>query len=190
MPGLVPPVADEREGLIAYAAQQRASIRNCVFGLTHEQATSTPTISALSLAGLVKHVALTERNWIVRTMMQREITDDFDYANSFALTEGETVQDVVDLLDEVGRETEAIVRELPSLDHPVPVPQGVPWFPSDVDAWSARWVLLHVIEELARHAGHADILREAIDGKTMYELMAEAEGWKAELDEMMAKADG
>ena len=63
------------------------------------------------------------------------------------------------------------------LDHPVPVPKGVPWFPPDLDAWSLRWVLLHLIEETARHAGHADIVRESIDGATMYELMAGAEGW-------------
>ncbi len=65
------------------------------------------------------------------------------------------------------------------LDQLVPVPKGVPWFPDDVEAWSVRWVLLHVIEETARHAGHADISRESIDGATMYELMAGAEGWPA-----------
>ena len=66
-----------------------------------------------------------------------------------------------------------------SLDQPVPVPKGVPWFPDDVDAWSVRWVLLHLVEEIARHAGHADIIRESIDGATMFELMAAAEGWPA-----------
>src|SRR5215203_1059846 len=59
------------------------------------------------------------------------------------------------------------------------VPDGVPWFPDDVEAWSVRWVLLHLIEEIGRHAGHADIMRESIDGATMYELMAGAEGWPA-----------
>ena len=58
------------------------------------------------------------------------------------------------------------------MDQPVPVPKGVPWFPSDVEAWSARWVLLHLIEETARHAGHADIIREAIDGQSAYLLAA------------------
>ena len=57
--------------------------------------------------------------------------------------------------------------------------KGVPWFPDDVDAWSVRWVLLHLIEEIARHAGHADIVRESIDGATMFPLMAAAEGWPA-----------
>jgi hypothetical protein len=63
------------------------------------------------------------------------------------------------------------------LGQEVPVPKGVPWYPSDVDNWSVRWVLLHLIEETARHAGHADILREAIDGATAFPLMAAVEGW-------------
>jgi hypothetical protein len=70
------------------------------------------------------------------------------------------------------------VRRTP-LDAEVPVPKGVPWYPDDVDAWSVRWVLLHLVEEIGRHAGHADIVRESIDGATMYELMAAAEGWPA-----------
>lgn len=51
--------------------------------------------------------------------------------------------------------------------------------PKDVPAWSVRWVWFHLIEELARHAGHADIIREAVDGATMYELVAGFEGWPA-----------
>ena len=70
-------------------------------------------------------------------------------------------------------------RPIGDLDQPVPVPKGVPWYPDDVDAWSVRWVLLHLIEEIARHAGHADIVREAIDGATIFELLAAAEGWPA-----------
>jgi len=60
---------------------------------------------------------------------------------------------------------------------PVPVPHDAPWFPRDVSHWSVRWVALHLVEELARHAGHADIVREAVDGATMYELVAGREGW-------------
>ena len=59
----------------------------------------------------------------------------------------------------------------------VPVPHEVPWFPQDLDHWNVRWVALHLIEELTRHAGHADIIRESIDGATMYELMAAKEEW-------------
>lgn len=59
----------------------------------------------------------------------------------------------------------------------MPVPKGVPWFPDDVDAWSVRWVLLHLIQETARHAGHADIVRESVDGGTAMPLMAAVESW-------------
>ena len=56
----------------------------------------------------------------------------------------------------------------------------MPWFPKDVDAWSVRWVLFHMIEELARHAGQADIIRETIDGATLYELLAGLEDWETD----------
>lgn len=59
------------------------------------------------------------------------------------------------------------------------MPRDSPWFPSDVDAWSVRWVLLHLITETARHAGHADMVRESIDGATAFPLMAAAEDWPA-----------
>jgi len=59
-----------------------------------------------------------------------------------------------------------------------PVPRDAPWFPRDIDAWSVRWVILHLINELARHSGHADIIRESIDGATMYELIAGLEDWE------------
>jgi hypothetical protein len=68
--------------------------------------------------------------------------------------------------------------EAADLDATVPVPHDVPWFPKGLDAWSVRWVILHVINELARHSGHADIIRESIDGATMYELIAGLENWE------------
>jgi len=79
----------------------------------------------------------------------------------------------------VGEETERVVRAIPDLGQPVPVPQGVPWYPQDLDAWSVRWVLMHLVAEIARHAGHADIVREAVDGGTAFPIMAAAEGWPA-----------
>jgi uncharacterized damage-inducible protein DinB len=187
MPGQVPPVTDEREGLLAYLDQQRHVLRVAAHGLTDEQARATPTRSALSVGGLVKHVARTERSWM-DTVLERqreeglerqreEGLDEDAYEDSFRLRPDETLADVLTLLDEVAAETAEIVAGL-DLDHPVPVPPA-PWNPDDVDAWSLRWVLLHLIEEIARHAGHADIVREAIDGATAFELLAAAEGWPA-----------
>jgi hypothetical protein len=170
MAGNVRPVTNERDGLLAFLAQQRDALRFALQGLSDEQATSRPTASALSLAGLIKHAALTERNWIVGIMCQRELPP-LDWSTNFTLVDGETLVDMLALYDEVGRETESIIAKT-DLDQVVPVPKGVPWFPQDVDAWSVRWVLLHLIEETARHAGHADMLREAIDGKSAYLIQA------------------
>jgi uncharacterized damage-inducible protein DinB len=179
MPGNVHPVADEREGLLAFLAHQRHVLRVAAYGLTDEQARATPTASSLSVGGLVKHVATTERGWI-DTVLQRDRAQSVDdYAANFVLQPGETLAGVLDLYERVAKETEAVIAAIPDLGQPVPVPKGVPWFPADVDAWSVRWVLLHLIEETARHAGHADIVRESIDGATAMPLLAAAEGWPA-----------
>ncbi|MDQ1468012.1 MAG: hypothetical protein QOH10_2427 [Actinomycetota bacterium] len=178
MPGTVPPVADEREALLGYLRQQRLVIRLTAHGLTDDQARATPTVSALSVGGLIKHVAAVERTW-VGIVMQRDDSRQADYEANFRLEPSETLAGVLDDYDKVAEETEAVIASIADLGQPVPVPQGVPWFPDDVDAWSVRWVLLHLIQETARHAGHADIVRESIDGATAYPLMAAAEGWPA-----------
>ena len=178
MPGNVAPVADEREALIEFLRQQRLVMRLTAYGLTDDQARATPTVSPLSVGGLIKHVATVERGWI-DIVLQRDQGSEADYEANFRLEPDETLADVLALYDDVARETEAVIAAIEDLGQAVPVPKGVPWFPDDIDAWSVRWVLLHLIEEIARHAGHADIVRESIDGATMYALMAAAEGWPA-----------
>ncbi|MFG2041992.1 DinB family protein [Dactylosporangium sp. NPDC048998] len=177
MPGNVPPVADEREGLLAYLDQQRQAVRIAAYGLTDEQARATPTAGTLSVGGLVKHVAQTERGWVA--MMLGRPYPQVDYADGFTLREDQTLDEVLADYTAVAAETAAAVAGIADLGREVPVPKGVPWFPQDVEAWSVRWVLLHLIEETARHAGHADIVREAVDGATAMPLMAAAEGWPA-----------
>ena len=186
MPGLVAPIADEREGLLAYLAQQRDAFRIVAHGLTDAQARATPTVSTLSIGGLIKHVAFVESGWI-DTMLCRtgaaggddvEASHD-DYADNFVLGADETLAGALGAYAAVAAATEAAVAGIDDLGRAVPVPKGVPWYPDDVEAWSARWVLFHLIQETARHAGHADIVRESIDGATMYPLMAAVEGWPA-----------
>jgi hypothetical protein len=177
----VPPVANEREGLLAFLAQQRRVLRIAAYGLTEQQARLVPSESSLSIGGLVKHVANTEQSWM-DTVLRRDSRGTMEerqarYLADFRLAEDETLADVLAFYAEVAAETEKIIAGIPDLGQPVPVPKGVPWFPSDVDSWSVRWVLLHLIQETARHAGHADIVREHIDGATDYPLMAAAEGW-------------
>ncbi|GAB2972559.1 DinB family protein [Amycolatopsis acidiphila] len=181
MSGNVRPVRDERDGLLAFLAQQRHILRVAAHGLTDEQARLVPSRSALSIGGLLKHVAKTECGWM-DTVLQRKPAGTVEerasaYLEDFRFTEQDTLSEVIAEYEQVGRETEEIISGIPDLGAPVPVPKGVPWFPSDVDAWSVRWVLLHLIQETARHAGHADIIREHIDGATAFPLMAAAEGW-------------
>jgi len=181
MPGLPPPLTDERELLLAFIAQQRDGIRFAAYGLTDEQARLASTVSALTIGGLLKHAAATEEAWVDRIVDRTRGTveeQQAGYDDTFRMGADETLAHLLARYDDVGRETARVVRER-NLDDPVPVPTGVPWFPDDVDAWSVRWVLLHIVEETARHAGHADIVREAIDGASMYPLMAAAEGWPA-----------
>src|SRR4051794_13087906 len=178
MPGTVRPVTDERDGLLAFIEQQRDAIRIAVHGLDDEQARAKPSPSAITLGGLVKHVAFVERGWIVGYMLQRPLPADAgDWASNWELGPDETLASALERYDEVARETQELVAGI-DLDMPVPVPRDAPWFPRDVENWSARWVLLHVIEETAKHAGHADIIRESLDGKTFYELMPAREGWQ------------
>jgi len=171
-------VADERDGLLRYLSQQRYVLRVSAYGLTDEQARRAPTAGPLSVGGLIKHVTAVERAWIDIVLQHSQQTDD-DYAANFRLEPDETLAEVLERYEAAGRETEAVIARIEDLAQAVPVPQGVPWFPGDIDAWSVRWVLLHLITETARHAGHADIVRESLDGATAFPLLAAVEGWPA-----------
>jgi hypothetical protein len=178
MPGDTPAATGERANLLAFLEQQRNCIRLTAFGLTDDQARVTPTVSPLSIGGLIKHATGAERSWMENvTQAPREPFDATGYGDSFAMGPDETLQDLLADSEQCGRETGAIIAGIADLSQAVPVPKDVPWFPDDLDAWEVRWVLLHLIEELARHAGHADIIREHIDGGTAYPIMAAAEQW-------------
>ncbi|MFR9801692.1 DinB family protein [Pseudonocardia sp. RS010] len=161
----------EKADLLGALAQHRFLFRHTVQGLTDEQAAATPTASELCLGGLVKHVARGERDWlrfVVEGTAAVAMTEDSyaEHAASFRMLPGETLAGVLAEYDAVAARTEEIVTGLPSLDVSHPLPEA-PWFEPGA-AWSARRVLAHVIAETAQHAGHADILRETIDGqKTM-----------------------
>jgi uncharacterized damage-inducible protein DinB len=157
MPQLLPPVGDERTAFLTYLDAQREGIRAAVTGLTDEQAASTPTVSSMSLAVLIKHVAAVERRWVVAGIAGR--TEGLwppDWAAEWRLDPGDTVDALLDAYQTVAEETTRIVTGVADL--------GQPCAMEDTADYSVRWVLFHLIEETARHAGHADILRESIDG--------------------------
>ena len=163
---------DELGALLAFLEEQRGGIRRSLLGLTDEQAAAKPSASELSLGGLLKHVAEVEQGWIARAKgeepaVEREASN---WHECFALVGDETVASQLAYWEKVAAETEAFARSVPSLDDTFPLPDQ-PWFPPGGRV-SVRWVLLHLIRETARHAGHADIIRESLDGKTAFELVA------------------
>ncbi|MFF8844777.1 DinB family protein [Streptomyces sp. NPDC015127] len=167
---------DERGALLSFVEEQRGGIRRAVLGLTEEQAASRPTASELSLSGLIKHVAEVELQWL-RLAQQRpnekQRTRD-TWAEGFRLAGDETVPGMLEFWASVAKETEEFIRSVPSLDDTFPLPPA-PWFPKDGRV-SMRWMLLHLIRETARHAGHADIIRESLDGKGAFDLVALEQG--------------
>lgn len=178
MPGMAPSTGDERQDLLAYLAQERYVLRLSTHGLSDDQARLRPSASSLSLGGLVKHATAVERMWASIVEQHRREGSTEDYQAGFEMRPGETLGELLSAYEAAAQATGAVVSSITDLGHPVPVPRGVPWFPRDLEAWTLRWVLLHLITETARHAGHADIIRETIDGATAFPLMAAAEGWE------------
>ncbi len=171
-----PLVDTEHEGLLCFLNHQRQAVRYAAYGLGEDQARLTPTASALSLGGLVKHLASGERNWTDR-IQRRPIAETAfeEYMASFVLQDDETLAGVLHQYEDDAARTDAVVAGIDDLGRRIPLP-AAPWYP-DPEACTVRWILLHLIEETARHAGHADILREALDRAQSGSLMAAAEGW-------------
>ena len=157
----------ERADLLDLLTKHRFFLRNTLRGLTDEQAALTPTVSELCLGGLVKHVSRVEQRWadfIVEGpgAMEMSETSYADHANSFRMLPGETVASILAGYEQVAARTDGLVRSLADLDLSHPLPEA-PWFEPGA-RWSARRAFLHIVAETAQHAGHADIIREAIDG--------------------------
>ncbi len=180
-----PPAHDERQTLIEFLRFNQNAFFAVAYGLTDEQAQSTPSVSTLSIGGLVKHATGVQHSWMARVTAapgslprdERPFEEQTaEYADQYVMRDDETLEQLLDGLRAQNEETLRIFAET-DLDTQVPVPHDVPWFPQDLDFWNVRWVAMHLVEELSRHAGHADIIRESIDGATMYELMAGLLDW-------------
>lgn len=165
-PGDVPD--RERADLLETLRTHRVFLRHTLRGVSDDQARQRPTASTLCLGGLVKHVAATEAQWADFIKRGPEaMTGDTDaYAGEFEMLPEDTVDGVLAHYKQVAERTDALVRALPDLDASHPLPPA-PWFRPG-EHRSARRVVLHLIAETSQHAGHADILRESLDGaKTM-----------------------
>lgn len=155
----MPYVADERAMLTAFLDAMRLAVRRKLDGVSVEQARSTPTVSSLSLLGIVKHLAWTERRWFRASFAgeQHRFSIDGDSATEFWAGPDDTIESVVRLYEEECARAREITAAASSLEQLTANRQ----FASPV---SLRWILVHMIEETARHAGHADVIRETLDG--------------------------
>jgi hypothetical protein len=174
---------DEITGLAAYIDQQLDALRAAIVGLTEDQARQAPCTSALSIGGLLKHATycLTETTGrLTDTGFARALDEEAyaRYQDSFALGPDETGAGALEDFDEarIGY-LAAIARTDPDADITEP---PAPWHGIfDARPAKARYLLVHQIEELARHAGHADIIREQIDGTAVPVIAMSLEGTPA-----------
>ncbi len=158
----------ERVDLIETLRAHRYFFRFTVRDLTDEQARLTPTASALSLGGLIKHVSATEKGWYDFAIGSPEAMaggDESSWTDGFTMRADETLAELLAEYDAVAARTDELAATA-DLDASHPLPPA-PWFEPGATR-SVRRVLMHIVAETAQHAGHADIIRETIDGsKTM-----------------------
>ncbi|MDX3087490.1 MULTISPECIES: DinB family protein [Streptomyces] len=161
----------ERADLLESLRRARHFLTFTVRDLDDEQAGRRTTESELCPGGLIKHVTSVERSWAEFIVKGTSAMPDFttfteeDFArraDDFRMLPGDTLDGVLAEYAKVAERTDELVASLPDLDVSHPLPKA-PWFEANA-SWSARRTLLHIIAETAQHAGHADILREHIDG--------------------------
>ena len=150
--------ADELASLQFFVDHQRAALLAKLDGLTLEEATATPTPSALSVWAIVKHCAHVERRWVQAAILDREVAGVYPNPpgareREFRAEDGETIESLRAFYAGVAADNQRVLDEQRDLGRQVL--GGV---------LDVRWILLHLIEELARHCGQADIIREAVDG--------------------------
>jgi len=150
--------ATEMEGLALFLDLQREAMATKLDDLSEDQARATPTPSSLCLLSIVKHLAFVDRRWFQLAMAGRDIPGLWppaDPGQELRVEPGETLESVRALYEDIAAESRAIASAASPADACHPSDTGI----------NVRWVMLHMIEETARHAGHADIIREAIDGR-------------------------
>jgi uncharacterized damage-inducible protein DinB len=160
--------ADERTMLSQFLDFHRATLLWKVEGLDHAQLNTTTAVSDLTLGGLLKHLALVEDSWFGRVLQDialpapwNAVDWDADPDWDFHSAAGDQPADLIALYQQACERSRAAVAAVASLDD-----LSVGTSRRTGDRFSLRWIMLHMIEETARHNGHADFLREAIDGQT------------------------
>ncbi|MET8473567.1 DinB family protein [Streptomyces sp. NPDC006422] len=166
-----PAVTGERADILESLAKQRHFLTFTTRDLTDAQAGQRTTASELCLGGLIKHVTEVERSWAGFIVEGPAAMPDFtamteaDFAaraDTFRLLPGETLDGVLADYAKAAAATDELVATVPDLDRRWPLPKA-PWNEPGAE-WSVRRVLMHLVAETAQHSGHADIIRESLDG--------------------------
>ncbi|GIG91580.1 DinB family protein [Plantactinospora endophytica] len=150
--------AGERAVWEAFLDCQRRELTEKIAGVSDEDARRRLVPSLTTLGGLLKHLSVVERSWFQRRLAQREPAEIAGWVDggdpSWTLGPDDTVESLLAEYSEACAESRRVAAEL-ALDYSVPHPR--------LGQVSLRWIYAHMIEETARHAGHADILREQLD---------------------------
>src|ERR1700722_6553859 len=152
----------ERETLGGFLDWYRAVVERKVDGLSLDNAKRISTPTGMSALGILKHLGWVERGWFRETFAGEDVESiDLDGDNSaeFAIGNGDTVESVIAFYRGEVEEARRVVRESHSLDA---LSARETSYREHV---SLRWVMVHMLEETARHAGHLDLMREEIDGQ-------------------------
>lgn len=166
-----PPVAgDEVASLLGFLDYQRATFAWKCSGLDAAGLRATVGASTMTLGGMLKHLALVEQGWFSRSLHGHDRTPPWDTVDWDADPDWEWHSAAADAPDDLRTLWQAAVTRSRALTAEALATGGLDQLAKrtwpDGRAPSLRWIVLHMIEEYARHNGHADLLRESVDGET------------------------
>lgn len=174
----------ELDNLLEWVDVELTNARSIVSALTGDQLRTRPIASSeLTLGWLILHIGEVAESWLARAAAApepldtgRTLLESFEHAA--AVNQAADDATAEEVLAEFDRRHAAALDHLRAvdLDAPMPAPAEMPWFPTDLPPLNGRWAVMHAFNEIARHSGHADLLREAIDGGTMYDLISRDQG--------------
>ena len=170
-------VTGEKRDLLILLQDQRNMLKITARNLSDDEARKQSTVSTLTIGALIKHLAHGEEN-AARVITERDENAEFDMSQAmteYEMTGDETLAGWLTAYDRGAAEFDRVIADAESLDELIPQPTA-PWQP-EREWLSIRAMIIHLIRETAHHCGHADIIREALDGQTTMGAISEGQEW-------------
>lgn len=170
-------VTGEKRDLLILLQDQRNMLKITARNLSDDDARKQSTVSTLTIGALIKHLAHGEEN-AARVITERDENAEFDMSQAmteYVMTDDETLAGWLAEYDRGAAEFDRVIADAESLDELIPQPTA-PWQP-EREWLSIRAMIIHLIRETAHHCGHADIIREALDGQTTMGAISEGQEW-------------